>query len=372
MNIAFLCTSASWGGLEMNVIRLALRMQDRGHTIIIFTHAGTPFHRKAQAHNLACETLQVEHPYIAFAAARRLALSLKKHHTRIVFFSYAKDNYVCSFAKYFFYKDLKVLYLQQMELGISKKGLMQTFIYRQLDAWITPLHLLEKQVLARTYMPAGKIRVIPLGIDTNRFAGHTISKAAARRQLSLPEDVFIAGILGRIDPDKGQEYLVKAVSLLLKKSIEVHALIVGEESRGDTRNYLVYLQNLVQELNIEKFVHFRPFTEQTEVAFAALDIFVMASLGETYGMVTVEAMASGIPVIGTDSGGTPELLDFGSAGLLVPPKEVQALAAAIEKLMHNTKLREELGNTAARKALARYSYQIQCSQIDSLLETINR
>lgn len=371
MNIAFLCTSASWGGLEMNVLRLALRMRDRGHTIILFTSANTPFQKKAQENNFTSEVLYIKHPYVAFAAAKQLAASLNRYHIQIVFFSYAKDNYVCSWAKYFFNKRLKLLYLQQMELGVNKKGLIQTFIYRQLDAWITPLHLLEKQVLEKTYVPASKVNVIPLGIDTNRFSNHGISKIQARTPLNLPPDAFIAGILGRLDPAKGQEYLIKAVSLLLRKNIEVHALIMGEESRGDTRKYPQMLQNLVQELNIENFIHFRPFTEQTEKAFAALDVFIMASLGETYGMVTVEAMASGLPVIGTDTGGTPELLDFGSSGILIPPKSEHALAEAIEKLIHNKSLREELSKKAYSKALNSYDYQTQCSQLEQLLAKSN-
>ncbi|MDO1446129.1 glycosyltransferase family 4 protein [Rhodocytophaga aerolata] len=373
MNIAFLCTSASWGGLEMNMIRLAHRMQDRGHTILVLTHAGTPYHNKAQEYHFSCEILEVKYPYLSLAAAKQLAVKLTQHQIQFIFFSLAKDNYVCSYAKFFFKKELKLLYLQQMEVGINKKGLLQTFIYRQLNAWITPLHLLAKQVLARTYMAPEKIKVIPLGTDTERFAGYLGTKEEARKQLGLPADAFVAGILGRIDPDKGQEYLIKALPLLLKKNKEIHVVIVGEESRGDTRKYPQYLQNLVQELNVGKFVHFRPFTEQTEVAFAALNIFVMASsLGETYGMVTVEAMASGIPVIGTNSGGTPELLDFGKAGLLVPPKDPDALAAAIEKLMTDKLLWEELRTTASQRALTKYSYQLQCDLLEQLLKTTDK
>jgi glycosyltransferase involved in cell wall biosynthesis len=156
--------------------------------------------------------------------------------------------------------------------------------------------------------------------------------------------------------------------LLLKKDIELHVLIVGEESRGDRRRYPQYLQKLVQELRIENYIHFRPFTQQAEVAFTALDIFVMASLGETYGMVTVEAMASSLPIIGTNAGGTPELLDSGATGLLVPPADEHALADTIEKLAINPVLREQLGEAARRRAVSRYDYQIQSTQLEALLE----
>jgi glycosyltransferase involved in cell wall biosynthesis len=371
MNIAFLCTSPSWGGLEMNVLRLALRMRSRGHAIMFYARNGTPLYEKAQENNLMTDVLNIKQPYLAFAAAQQLAASLKKQGIGVLIFSYAKDNYVSSWAKYFFYKPLKLIYLQQMELGITKKGLVQTFIYRQLAAWIAPLHLLKKQVLANTYVPAHKIHVIPLGIDTEQFMPHETGKARARSLLHLPKQVFIAGIIGRVDPAKGQEYLIKAAAILMGRGTEVHVLIVGEESRGDTRRYPQYLQKLVQEWKIEKFVHFRPFTEQTEKAFAALDVFVMASLGETYGMVTLEAMASGLPVIGTNSGGTPELLDYGNLGMLVPAKNEHALADTLEKLADNKVLREQLGMAARQIALSRYGYQVQCEQLERLIDKIS-
>jgi glycosyltransferase involved in cell wall biosynthesis len=370
MNIALLCTSPSWGGLEMNVLRLALRMRDRGHAVIIYAGNATPFYEKALENNFTIEILTIRQPYIALAAARQLGLSLQKQHIQILIFSYAKDNYVSSWTKYFFHSQFKLIYLQQMELGINKKGLIQTLIYRQLDAWITPLHVLAKQVLEKTYISAAKVRVIPLGVDTGQFAHSSINRVQARSRLHLPQQAFIAGIIGRIDPDKGQEYLIKAIPLLLKKDKEVHVLIVGEESRGDTRRYPAFLHKLVQELNIEKYVHFRPFTEHTEEAFAALDIFVMASRSETYGMVTVEAMASGLPVIGTNTGGTPELLDCGASGILMPPSDEYALADALEKLVTNQELRQQLAQSARQRAIARYDYRVQCDQLDELLKLI--
>ena len=88
-------------------------------------------------------------------------------------------------------------------------------------------------------------------------------------------------------------------------------------------------------------------------------------------MVTVEAMASGLPIVGTNSGGTPELLDFGAAGLLVPPKNEFALAEAIENLMSDKTLREELSRTASYNAITKYDYQIQCKLLEQVMETIS-
>jgi glycosyltransferase involved in cell wall biosynthesis len=145
---------------------------------------------------------------------------------------------------------------------------------------------------------------------------------------------------------------------------------VGEETRGDTRQYLAYLQKLAHELRIEHLVHFRPFIEQTEKVYAILDVFVMASLKETYGTVTIEAMAAGLPIIGTNTGGTPELLEYGRLGILIPPTNEKEMANALEKLYTSKNLREQYGNIARKSAKNRFAYQIQCKQMEELIDKV--
>jgi glycosyltransferase involved in cell wall biosynthesis len=96
----------------------------------------------------------------------------------------------------------------------------------------------------------------------------------------------------------------------------------------------------------------------------------MSSHAEAYGMVTIEAMASGLPVIGTKNGGTPELLENGELGLLVEPKDERQLAEALGRLYADQKLRSALGVKARQVALAKYSYQTQCELIEQLLEKL--
>jgi glycosyltransferase involved in cell wall biosynthesis len=248
--------------------------------------------------------------------------------------------------------------------------MVQTFMYRKLSAWISPLHVLATQVTQQTHMPPDGIHVIPLGIETETFSAHSITKAEARRQLQLPEGVFLAGTIGRLDPSKGQDQLIQAVHLLREKNIEIHALFVGNETFGDTRKYPQFLVELTKKLKAESFIHFREFTSKAELAFAALDVFVMSSHAEAYGMVTIEAMASGLPVIGTKNGGTPELLENGELGLLVEPKDERQLAEALGRLYADQKLRSALGVKARQVALAKYSYQTQCELIEQLLEKL--
>ncbi len=215
-------------------------------------------------------------------------------------------------------------------------------------------------------MPPGRIHVIPLGIDLKQFEGVEEKRQKARLFYGLPPDAFVAGIVGRLHPDKGHHYLLKAAGHLHRAGQPLHVLIVGEETRGGTGRYTASLQQTAGEQGIENLVHFHPYTEETALAYAALDVFVMASLGETYGMVTIEAMAAGLPVIGTNTGGTPELLGEGRYGMLIPPKDEKALAGALENMMNNPG-RKQLGQAAQQYALSTFGYHLQCKAMEELL-----
>ncbi|MEO1655369.1 MAG: glycosyltransferase family 4 protein, partial [Bacteroidota bacterium] len=134
--------------------------------------------------------------------------------------------------------------------------------------------------------------------------------------------------------------------------------------------YLPYLKELVQKNELADRVHFRPFSKETPLAFAALDVFVMASLSEPFGMVTIEALATARPVIGTNSGGTRELLNYGQAGLLFSPKNADELKEAVKILYQDASQREKLREQGEAWARENYSHIKQCEQVEELLKEL--
>ena len=162
---------------------------------------------------------------------------------------------------------------------------------------------------------------------------------------------------------KGQEYLIKATARVVGAGKPMHALIIGQA----VPQYLQHLKQQIADLDVGAVVHIHSYTDDPSLAYAALDVFVMASLEETYGMVTVEAMAAGLAVVGTRSGGTPELLGNGQYGVLVPPKDDEALAAALIRLMDAPGERNMLGQAAQAYATENFTMAAQCAAIENLL-----
>ncbi len=175
-----------------------------------------------------------------------------------------------------------------------------------------------------------------------------------------------------MDKLKGQDFLIEATAELNKRGHNVELLIVGEPTLDNTDNYDGYLHSLVQQLGVGEKVHFRPFTSRSELFFRAVDAFAMASAGETFGMVTVEAMLSGTPVVATNTSGTPEVLGNGSLGQLYTPRNVNEFISRIEYILTH---KEEIMNTANKAcsvASQRYSHRTMCDAIEKMLTRLNQ
>jgi D-inositol-3-phosphate glycosyltransferase len=262
-----------------------------------------------------------------------------------------------------------LVHFQHMQLGRSKRDPFHRLEQRAVDAWVAPLPWLARQVGERTAVPADRVHVIPHGVDLARFRDPRPTRVDARAALGLPPSAWLAGTVGRYDRGKGQEHLVRAVARLRREGLEVGALLLGEETRGERQEYGRFLARLAADEGVADRVHFRPFRADVEVAYRALDVFALTSLGETYGLVTIEALASGLPVVGTAAGGTPEIVEDGVTGTLVPPADPVALAAALARLARDEPFRRACGERATRAA-ERFSHRRQCEQVEALLAAL--
>ncbi|WP_299452769.1 glycosyltransferase family 4 protein [uncultured Microscilla sp.] len=365
-----LCSSDAWGGLEINILNLAKWLTERGHQISIFCRDGSTISNKAKEAGVATHHYVCKGKHFKFGAARRLARLLDKAQIPTLLIGHYEHFYIGIMSKSYSKQPLKAVYLQQMQMKHRKRDLYHRYFYKRLDAWIVPLDLLKKQLLQNTGIAEQKVHVIPLTIEVDRFADAMKHREESRKAFKIPPNAFVAGIIGRIDKEKGQEYLIKAVEILEHQDLHIYGLCIGAETVGGEKGHLRYLEKMAVERHLMDLIHFRPFVEDAPKAFAALDVFVMASRSEPFGMVTVEAMASGLPVIGTDAGGTTELLDYGKAGILIPPENEQAMAEALKKIYHDNQLREQLIEIGRKRAKENYSHTTQCAKIEALFERL--
>ncbi len=369
--IAICCTTHSLGGIELNVLRLAAWMSARGHRCHIIGATGSPLIGKARADGIPTTEVPARSRYNVYGEARRLASTLKQNGIGTLILNINRDLLLGVLTKRATGNSVALVHTQHMQFGHAKTDFIHRWQHRQLDAWISPLPSLAEQTRTMTGVPAENIHIIPFGIELAPLL-NAPSKSAARQALQLPLHAFIAGVVGRLDRGKGQEYLIRAAANLRANGRDLHVLLIGEETRGERQDYARQLRSLAETLQIADRVHFRGFIKEVATAFAAMDVFTLTSLSETYGMVTIEAMAAGCPVIATKTGGTPDLVGDGPTALLIPPSDAAALSDAIAKIMDAPELAASLGESGQAHATRHFAHDRQCESIERLIERIRR
>lgn len=369
--IGFLCGGNAWGGLEMNVLRLAEWLRDRGWSIILYTEPTSPLYEHAAKQNFVTRPINSRSKYRGLFSAPKLATQIKQDGVDVLVLHTNRQLLLAVLAKLLSGNRFKLVYQQHMHIGGSKTDLFHRWEYGKIDSWIAPLEMFASRVSKQTPMPAEKVVVIPFGVEIKKFTDRTFSRAAARETLSLPPDELIVGVVGRIDRLKGQDILIKAVSELHQNGLKAHILIMGDSTHQEGEQFATHLRSLTKELALSDFVHFRPHREDVAVAYHAIDIFAMTTYSETYGMVTIEAMAAGLPVVGSNDGGTMEIIKPGLTGFLVEPGNPASLAAALLKIGRDPELRKKLGAEAAIEASRNYSHLFQCERFENLMHRLS-
>ena len=319
---------------------------------IIIVPPDTPLANNAAKYNLKVELLKPHWKYGDITASIRLARILKLYHIDVAVIVQSKDMSIITLA-HILYPSTKLVFYQQMQSGIDKSDIFHTWMYSNLTLWITLTKKMKLEVLEHTRMREERISVIPIGTDMHRFDPNLYDQLKSRQQFGIPPTELVIGVLGRLDPQKGQEEFIRAIPTLLTRQTDLHFVIVGDETPG-LEGFEKSLINLSRKLGISNCVQFIPFTDAAPEFMSAIDIFVLPSHSETFGVVLVEAMAMGKAIVATHSGGVPEIITDSSTGLLVPPRDVPALAEALMRLLNNQELRLSLSSSARADALKRF------------------
>ena len=200
-----------------------------------------------------------------------------------------------------------------------------------------------------------KITIIPPGVDTSHF--YPIPADEARQFIGLAPDARMILFVGRIEPLKGVATLIQAVACLRLKNLKepVHLAVIGgdpEAGSAEISQEMVRLQNMCDELTIGKMVVFLGKRGQDTLPYyySAAEVVVMPSHYESFGMVALEAMACGTPVIASQVGGLAFLVQDGVTGYTVPAEDYDALCERLTSILGDESLRQQMGRNAAKYA----------------------
>jgi glycosyltransferase involved in cell wall biosynthesis len=213
-----------------------------------------------------------------------------------------------------------------------------------------------------------KINVIPGGVDLNRFTP-PVNKPAIRRNCGFPEDRFILLTIRNLEPRMGLENLIMAFKKILDEKVQASLILGGDGP------LMPDLKHLAKEAGVADFVIFTGFIPEEELPsyYQMADLFILPTIDlEGFGLVTVEALASGLPVLGTPVGGTKEILaHLGSQFLFVdstPDSMARLILETMRTWANDSKFYSEISQRCRNVAEAHYSWEAHISQLESLFQ----
>ena len=234
----------------------------------------------------------------------------------------------------------------------SRRLHIERQVLQNSDALVAESPASKRHMVGHYDVDPSDIAVIPCGVDVERFQPR--DKRRARLDLSLPAAAPILLFVGRLQPSKGIDILLRAAAEIRRDRPNVYVLVVGggldERDERETAE-LQRLQRLGAELGLHNVHYVRAQPQETLAKYyAAADVFVMPSHYESFGMVVLEAMACGTPVVGSDVGGLSHTIADGESGLLVPPGDWRAFAGAIARLLASPRLQGAMRQAGPERA----------------------
>lgn len=357
--------SDAWGGMEMSTLKVARHFKSQGYGSAIVTTRNSSLQNEAV--KAGVEVFPIP-PGDHLAPSSSLALRqvIKKSQAEMVMVHQLRNLWILRPALWGLPRIRVVGFARMFLKDVRKKDLLHRHLYGRLEKMIALSEPQRDALLPCLPVPKDRYVVIPNGVDTERFNPKHRSQDLRRKEFGAQENDIVVGLIGRIDEQKGQRELIEAIGFLKDRFPHTRYVLVGDETKGE-EGLLPQLKNRVVELGIQERVRFLGQRSDTPQLMASMDILTVPSYEEAFGNVTIEGMASALPVVATNSGGTPALINDGEWGRLVAPRDARSLATGIEEYLAAPGRALAHGRRAREEAERRYSLPAVMLQIEKIV-----
>lgn len=281
---------------------------------------------------------------------RKIKQLLTIHQPDIIHVNGSADHWSCAIANELLNHRFCLVRTRHNTYPLRNHPLNRWLYLNCTDFYVSVCDMVRDTLIHNNHFPPERILTIHNGVDTDQFIENSTLRTQARLEFGFRETDVVCGISARLSPAKGHIYLLQALSLLKERCPELKILILG-------RGALEFeLKTQAKSLGIEDRVTFAGYRSDIAYCTQAFDIAVLPSIDcDTSSFSLKEAMAEGKPVIASDYGGLPEIVNDGVEGKIVPAGNAEMLAKAIEELAKNPQLRKEMGERARQRVLKEFS-----------------
>ncbi len=365
MKILQLCSAKSFGGGERHLADLANGLAARGHEVHAVLRPGSPLLTELPALREGhVSTLPLRNALDAISA-RKLFAYIDAHKIEVVHAHLGRD-YPLAFYATRRHARCKLIITRHVLFPLNR---LHSITLSGVSRVIAVSPAVKRSLTG--LLPAERIVVVPNGIDLEKFESNRSSSEAneIRRDWNIGADELLIGSVGAITPLKGHEEFLRAAALIGPRFAQARFVIAGVDSSGSGEN-LAALEKLVSQLNLKGSAQIVGWVQDLASFYRALDVFVSASRSESFGLAIAEAMASGVPVVATETEGAREIISHQQSGLLVPVKAVEQMAAALAELLEDADKRRRLGEAGRASIAERFSLERMIAATEKIYQEI--
>jgi glycosyltransferase involved in cell wall biosynthesis len=361
VNILISNSSNIFAGGEVYVLTLAAQLHQRRHSVAVSGQQGNLLLQKCEGIGIETIPLDFRHMSKVFSVAARLRREVKRRGVEIIHSNANYDRTCAAIAAAW----TPVAHIATVH---SAHSIQHNFTHWLRNRYGTA-HFIAVAESVRTVLVeedhiAGElISVVPNGVQDNLHPGNM--RTGLRAGLGIAPSAVVVGNIARLVPFKGQRYLITALSVLRDRGLDVHLLIAGDgELRGE-------LEQQAANLGVADAVHLLGFREDARDLYHACDIYCQPSIDlgeEAFPIAVLDAMASGLPVVGTTVGGIPDMIHDDTTGYLVAPGDPGRLAEALGSLCTDRARRELFGNASHHLFREKYSAEAMADAVELIYE----
>ena len=345
MGLAILHTESSlgWGGQEIRVLTEAAGVARLGHDVLLAAPAQSRIFAEASRYGVKARAVPIARKGPRGVLAMRQLLA--RHAFDVVNTHSSTDTWLAALARVTLSSPPPIVRTRHISAPLPRNRATRWLYNTATARIVTTGEKLRKQVIAETGVEGSRVVSIPTGIDLSRF--HPADRASARASVGLPKDVAIIGIVATLRSWKGHRYLFEAFSEM--KRGEALLVVVGDGPQREP------LESHAAELGIASHVRFTGNLADVAPWMQSFDVFCLPSYAnEGVPQALMQAMACGLPVLATPVGSIEEIVKVNHTGVIVPPRDADAIRELLEELLNNAEWRTSLGERAAAAARERF------------------
>lgn len=348
----------------MQTIEMARCLNDRGHHLWLGVPPGSRLESAARRQSL--KTLPVPgtgylHPLVAF----RLSRFLRHADIQVVHCQHSRDLAVMAPAVHLAARGIVLLLSKRVGSYITKRDIFHRYTYSRVHRVLAISSVIADNVRHTTPLPPDRVELLHDAVDLTVFDPSRVTGDSVRHAFGLAAALPVIGFVGRFSPGKGHEELLRATDMLRKRGRRFHTLVVGEASHGEEA-YARQIRAMAASLDLGGMVTFAGYRSDVPEVMAAFDVLAFPSHAESFGVVLIEAMAMGKPVVSTDCDGVIDIVVDGATGIMVPARNAAALADGLDRLLQDPEERSRMGTAGRRRVEEMFDQQGQISRLETI------